>query len=163
MEGSINSEFVFESYKVDSFRYDMPLTKAALLAKKIDENRIKVRLGLRQPKGITQKNSEDTRYIVGLNAKIFLEGFFELEAGLVGVFMLKNTSELSAEKVEELVHIHFPTLLLPMLRSLMHSFISSSGFGSAFIFPLINMHKLAKESSRNTAIEYQAEADDSVV
>jgi len=77
---------------------------------------------------------EETPPLARLNASI--SGKFSTEGGF------------SVEQEESLVRTQMPAILFPYLRGAVTSFLANAGFGP-FIFPLINMQEVAKQSLKD--------------
>jgi len=77
---------------------------------------------------------------------------FELKAGLEGVFQTKDKEQFSTGVEQDLVKFQIPAILFPYLRAAVTGFFASAGLGS-FVFPLVNVREMARQSSRDLEIK----------
>ncbi|WP_020586957.1 protein-export chaperone SecB [Desulfobacter curvatus] len=145
--GSIKSEFDFISYKVDRLEYSLkPDINLLEYTEYLPSEEWNIQIAIRQPSYFSDK----AIYVAGLDVNIELsnentdEKLITLSAGVAGMF--KVPGERFPQEVEEqIVKNHFPVLLLPYLRSTISSLLANAGI-VPFIFPLINLHKLAEHT-----------------
>lgn len=154
-DSRIESEIRFHNYKVDSFTFTT-VTRADLLSENVRNRAPKydLQLGVAMPIFF-----EDSKYYVAsISCKVEIKfgdsvGHIEpdarLEASVSGLFSGgDNIDESTRDRV---VKVQFPALLLPYLRATISTFFSCSGIGH-FIFPLVNIHKVAEQSLGDQAI-----------
>jgi hypothetical protein len=151
--GGVASGFQFISYKVDRFHFDARQDTAYLSQGHVfDPQDVKISLAFRQP--IFDKGNGI--YLGGLEAHLAYpsnregdqESYqFELTAGLEGVFQTKDREQFSPEVEQDLVKFQIPAILFPYLRAAITGFFASAGLGS-FVFPLVNVREMARQTSR---------------
>ncbi len=147
-QSGISSEFQFVSYKIDEFNCEMTKQLQLLFFTgtfQSEDWNVSIALGV--PSYIINKKS----YLVSfkINCKLMPSNddvLCNLTTGITGVF--KVNEKLANE---DIVKVHFPTLLLPYLRGTISSFLANAGFGN-FILPLFNMHELAREQLNDVPI-----------
>ncbi len=154
----MKSEFKFESYKIDTLKLNTAKTVELLnFNGNIPTEKWKIDIRIRTPQYLKSKSS----YISGLNIVLNVLGDSEdekesntlinIEAGISGLFKVKNDRFLEGSE-KNIVLIHFPALLFPYLRSALTGLIANAGLGT-FIFPLINIPGLIKESMKDIEIQ----------
>lgn len=158
--GSIESDFQFESYKIDKVELNMQHTFGLLELKgNIDESLWELKISIRDP----LFSHSQKKYVGGLDAGLYLilpeesrkEGqedtLLKIEIGIVGIFKVKD-DRFNKEIEEQLVKHSIPAILFPYVRAAMTSLLSNAGFGSV-VLPLINIQKLAKDTLRSVDIK----------
>lgn len=146
----IKSDFLFDTYKVDTIHMEMsPLINNLIEADKIPNENWEFMVNFRPPRHY----AEDNIYVGGLEFSLRLvedstakdaTEIVKIDTGIAGIF--RATAELPKETEERLVKFQIPTILMPYLRATITSLLASAGYGSV-ILPLINMIKLAEEKS----------------
>lgn len=156
---SINSAFNFISYKVDNFSFTMKKEIGLLELNGIPLSDGALNVGIRPPVFFKKTN----KYVCGIDCMLLLHqneiqkenrteenALIVVKCGIAGSFQL--IGEIEKETEESIIKIQAPALLMPYLRGTVSSFIANSGFGS-FIFPLINIHTLAKQTLSDKEIQ----------
>ncbi len=149
------SDFQFESYKIDSVRLEMKRVLGLLEFRGcIDPESVELKIELRE--SIYIKSTK--RYIGSLELGLLIlppekpkqktdeESLLKVTLSIVGLFKVKQEGRLEKETEENLVKLQIPAILLPYARATLSSLLANAGFGSV-VLPLINVHKIAKESS----------------
>lgn len=162
---SVEADFQFVSYKVDYFKYQMgKFIELLELNEPLDPSFWKYSLKIRYPIFFEQKNI----YISGLEISLDYnlpndeksqdnnidkeeKNIISLSAAIGGVFKTSD-GRLPKRQEDTLGKIQAPALLLPYLRGTITSFLANAGFGS-WVFPLINIHKVAEEQLKDVEIE----------
>lgn len=146
-DSSIKSEFKFISYKVDKLEYSLkPDINLLEFKEYLPSDQWNIEMAIRQPSFFAEK----AIYVAGLDINIELinenpdDKLIVLSAGVAGMFKVPG-ARFSKEVEEQIVKNHFPVLLLPYLRSTISSLLANAGI-VPFIFPLINLHKLAENT-----------------
>jgi preprotein translocase subunit SecB len=120
-----------------------------LLVHNLNPEDLVYRFKIRQPLFFSSKNI----FISGIDVYIELNNTDETGkiiniircvCGIAGAFKLRD-EKLDDTTKENIVRIQFPALLLPFVRSAVSNLFANAGFGS-FIFPLFNIHEVAKQS-----------------
>ncbi|MBI5238132.1 MAG: protein-export chaperone SecB [Deltaproteobacteria bacterium] len=73
------------------------------------------------------------------------DNLVKLSIGIAGVFTAEE-GRFEKTTEETLIKIQIPTLLFPYIRSAITSILAHAGLGSV-LFPLINIHELAKNAN----------------
>lgn len=160
-ESSIAAQFQFKSFKVDRFKFSSK-QKLSLLARlegfAPDEWDIKFRF--RTPMYFKKPKI----YIGGLDMLVSIpesdqeseksqgderDSLISLDAGIAGVFTVDDDFDKKDEEV--LVKIQIPALLLPYLRGTITSYLANAGYGT-LVFPLINIHAVAKDALKDVEV-----------
>lgn len=153
--GSIKSEFQFESYKIDSFKFSSAQLVSLLeFQGEIKSHDWKIDYIFRNPLYIESIK----KYIGGLDIRLRLfplkegecassdeeaqEPLVELEAGIAGVFSATK-GEFTDEQIDILVKIQIPSILMPYLRSSISNFMCSGGWPHSPL-PLVNITEMAR-------------------
>jgi len=148
--GSINSAFAFLGYKIDKIAFETAPNLLALeFSNSVPFDQIDLEISIRKPILFEPQNV----YVSGIDMRTtvfqssskkpeeeLVKGLF----GIAGSFRLENNS-LPLDKVDLLVKVQFPSILLPYLRAAITSVFAHAGFGSILI-PLVNIHQLAADS-----------------
>ena len=155
---SIKSQFQFVSYKVDKLQFDIKPDLGLLASNKtLTADMWDIVFSIRQPSFFSQRKC----YVAGLDIKIELkddnekidegtENLISLSAGIAGLFEVSE-GRFESETEKNIIKNHFPVLLLPYLRSTITSLLANAGF-TPFVFPLINLHRLAELNLKNMEI-----------
>lgn len=162
-ESSVKSSFQFKAYKVDKIHFfSKPDINVLTMMNSIPADEMNLAFAMRQP---IYFNSEKI-YVGGFDILFQVaapseEGgqvseseenvLVKLELGIAGVFTVED-DRLSQELEEGLVKIHIPAILMPYARSAMTSLLANAGFGGV-IFPLINIHNIAKEQMKDKVVQ----------
>lgn len=174
--GSIESEFKFVSYKIDSVRFQMEKSIGLLLFNgNIDPADIEFQVAIHSPFYFKPKQI----YICGLSCRVFFNQakvnkdkvtktvastsekekadkettpIFKLSTSIDGAFQTKSKTRFPSDLEETLVKIQAPTILYPFLRSSIVSFFANAGFGS-LILPLVNINKVAELQKESLEIK----------
>jgi hypothetical protein len=152
----ISSGFHFLSYKIDQVDLKVQRSVEMLEANSFD-GEWNVTIALRKPLFYSQRKI----YICGLEctmsyptpADMVKKGIPELvslKAGMAGIFRAES-GRIPPDVETRLVKIQAPYILLPYLRGAMTSLLANSGIG-AMIFPLVNLHEIAKEVLKDESI-----------
>ena len=149
--GSVVSPLAFLSYKIDNVTLETKTTLGVLTKEFSSKDNWKCSVAFRKPMYLEQENI----YIGGMNAR-FTCGEkdsldVKIEAGISGAFRLE-AGILPQETEEKLVKYQLPALLFPYLRATITSLAANAGLGS-IIFPVINIHELAKEHLKDLTLE----------
>ena len=158
--GGIRSAFQFKSYKIDKCKFfSKPDLSILNYSEFIPADAWKLAIGVRNPLFFQQEKN----YVGGFDLKLEISDetnksetlpeehiFLKFELGIAGVFVVEE-GRLSQELEEGLVKVHIPAILLPYARGAATSFLANAGFGSV-IFPLINIHVLAKEQMKDRKV-----------
>ena len=154
--GGINSSFQFQTYKIDRIEYQTTHDIGLLQRyEAIDTDKFEIFFRIRVPNRIKKEkiyiSGFDVKFIQYSDDSRMEEKFiFKGEMGIVGIFKVMDDS-FDEDQINSLAKIQAPALLLPYLRSAITSLFTNNGFGS-FIFPLINIHKLAESSVQDLEI-----------
>lgn len=152
-QSSVESDFVFESYKVDSFILRMkPSLDLLRLKGMLDPTLWDMKIKFRIP----QFFKKLSLYTGGVELGMFLynkgardeekvpdNALILVEATIMGTFKVRN-DRFDKKTEEQLVKTNIPAILLPYLRAMITSAFATAGFGSVQI-PLVNVHELAKQ------------------
>ncbi|MCI5143534.1 MAG: hypothetical protein D3909_17795 [Candidatus Electrothrix sp. ATG1] len=143
-------------HKVDQLEFNIKPDLGLLEStKNLPADMWEIVFSIRQPSFFSQRKC----YVAGLNIEIKLkadnkntdeedsntESLVFLSAGIAGLFKAPN-GRFETEAEERIIKNHFPVLLLPYLRSTITSLLANAGF-TPFVFPLINLHRLAEEKN----------------
>jgi preprotein translocase subunit SecB len=142
---------LFEGYKIDHIAFDMQRT-IQMIAASIDSRKWEMTINIAKP--IFSKSQK--KYVCGLQVGLSLmaekkpeseetgikEPLVKCLVSIAGLFSIEE-GELEKEIEISLLKSQLPAILLPYVRSTMTSILANAGFGS-IIFPLINMHEVAK-------------------
>jgi preprotein translocase subunit SecB len=146
--GSVDSQFQFLSYKIDTIQMRMDNKIEILMNNNsISPENINFAIRLRNPGKYNINNV--IHYLGGVDIKIDIvlsdkTNILTGEFGIMGVF--KMVEEPKKNDEERMVKINMPAILMPYLRAAMTNILSSAGFGTV-LFPLINMYELAEKST----------------
>ena len=158
----MKSAFKFESYKVDTVRFDIQRIFGLLeVTGNIDPNLWKLSINIREPLYFkTQK-----KYLGGLDTSIFVmppeteiedkknkEPLIKMDVGIAGIFSVVEEERFEKKVEDTLVKIQIPAILFPYVRATMSSLLANAGFGSVML-PLININELAKQSFGDVEIK----------
>lgn len=155
---SVAATFQFLGYKIDNVALtSMPhVDLLSSTAISFPGYIWKIAIKVRPPQYFKVKNI----YVGGLDCVVELvnetetvppSSIVRLQVGIAGGFQMSG--EILDKAVEsQLVKIQIPHLLMSNLRAAVIGFLSFSGFPS-FVFPLINVHKLAEEQLNNVEVE----------
>jgi hypothetical protein len=170
MEEAIKSEFRFEGYKIDTINFEtIPEVSFLEISNALNPKGWKFEIAIRPP--LFLKNEK--KYVGGLDMSIkypipeatlkdgweekfvsdetqkappvAFTDFVKLEIGIAGIFSAEE-GKFPQKTEENLVKIQIPMLLFSYLRSAVTSIMAQAGLGS-FIFPLINVHEVAKKAN----------------
>jgi len=156
--GIKKSGFSFDSYKIDKVElHTAPHVGMLRFQDRIPNDAWELDLTIRQPVFYRHQNE----YIGGMDIRLKLaqddgEGaepflLIELTAGIAGIFSVGEEG-LPPGVEETLVKLQIPTILFPYLRGTVTSLMANAGLG-VFIFPLINLHKVAEEGFQDMDIK----------
>ena len=163
--GGVESGFQLASFKIDSVVLNVFPSKQIIENQgHIPASDWDVKYRFRTPMHF----KEDDSYLCGVEVKVTLpfpdgmkpeEGYYaepesgliNLTAGITGSIKVVERG-VPPETVKQIISIQVPTVLLPFLRGMVTSVLANEGFGS-FIFPLVNMHKLAEQHSGQSQIK----------
>ncbi|MHB9154938.1 MAG: hypothetical protein ACYC5N_04495 [Endomicrobiales bacterium] len=162
--GSLNSEFQFTAYKVDTLQLNMQ-KNIKLVEAYVSPNSVwDYKIQFRQP----CYYSATKQYLGGMDIGLFLyptkdmkpeekvpeKVLISIQAGIAGLFVNKSGSGDRFEKdaEEAFVKYNLPLILLPYLRGAVTTALATAGFGSV-LFPLINVQQMAKDLIKDTEIK----------
>lgn len=155
------SSFEFVSYKIDTFTLKTQPSLLVLIGmdtiKPEDwEFRVSFRLpqhfkehgiyigGLDIELRVTKTNDDNEQEEHEIHSAEDNNTLVSVKAGISGAFKILEGAFLPKQE-QSLVKNQIPSLLMPLLRSSIMSFLANAGFGSVII-PLINIHEMAKKT-----------------
>lgn len=166
-DGGVASAFRFDSYKIDRISYEsIPNLNFLGLMGTLDPKGWKFDISFREPLYFkyqkkyvgaidvtiaypvppdaysTEGAAQGMPQVGQANSGVPEPNIVRMEIGIAGIFSVEE-GRFEKEIEENLVKIQIPMLLLPYLRGAATSIFAHSGIGSV-IFPLINLHELAK-------------------
>ena len=153
---SLVSGFQFYDYTIHAFKCDCK-SKPPLPSSQQENSLWEFNLEITQP--LYHKRGKI--YICGLSLQGHTKTqeplrpsqiIINFDSKISGIFRVEK--KFSKELEEKLVKIQAPSLLLPYLRSTITSYLANAGLGH-IILPLINIHKMAKDSLQNIDILVQ--------
>ncbi len=160
-DGSVNSNFCFEGYKVDGISFQSSPNLGLLgFMGGLPSDAWSMNVRFRNPLFF----EEEGVYVGGMD--LLLTGFAKnagdedektvelakMEVGIAGMFSVAEGGRFEKKMEDVLVKIQIPALLLPYLRSTVTGVLANAGFGSV-ILPLINIHEMAKQSMQDIEVE----------
>jgi len=160
--GGVISSFKFEGYKIDRITYEsIPEVKFLQTMGTLDPSGWNINIGFREPLYIKSLK----QYVGGMDIALtypipeqispselkpedespLKKTLVKLDIGIAGIFAVEE-NRLEKNTEETLVKIQVPMILFPYLRAAITSLFAHIGLGS-FLFPLINIHELAKNAN----------------
>ena len=152
--GSVNSSFIFKSYKVSNLQLKSPKTLGVLgLPGYIDPSLWHFEFNLSAPAYFSSQKIYICELTCKAVAKVSKDSDEEIVSVVAQVAGSFEVAEKFEEKVEEnLVKHQGPALLFPYVRSTITSVLANAGFGSV-IFPLMNLYEFSKKQLENVDIQ----------
>ena len=153
--GGIESDLVFQTYKIDSFNFEMHKSLDNLLfVGSIDQKSWSIDLKMNPPnyfkaKSIYHVSFECLCAVKVKDAQQVEVDAIKLNLSISGAF--SSTGRLESSLEEKLIKFQAPAILMSYARAGITSFVSSAGFGT-FVFPLINMNNVAQQGLKDIAI-----------
>lgn len=168
--GSIKSSFQFKSFKVDGAHfYAKPDLALLRNTDAIPSEAWEISVTIRPPLYFSQEkiyaggfdlsmqitlpkssDSDNATDLPSEGNEIADNVLLKLDLGIAGSFEVKERMAQGLE--ESLVKVQIPALLMPFARSAAASFLASAGYG-AVLFPLFNIHELAKRQMAELNVE----------
>lgn len=145
--GGINASLQLLNYKIDGISFEHSLSVNFILNSQFDTKKIKTSVSLRVP----QKLKNTDNYICGLTMIVEYgsnaeDTYFKVSMSIVCFFVLRK-EEIEIKNnldIDMFLKTQPLAILSPYLRASLTSFLISAGV-TQFVFPLINMKKLAEQ------------------
>lgn len=145
--GGINASLQLLNYKIDGISFEHSSSVNFILNNQFDPKKIKTSVSLRVP----QKLKNTDNYICGLTMIVEYgsnveDTYFKVSMSIVGFFVLRK-EEIEIKNnldIDMFLKTQPLAILSPYLRASLTSFLISAGV-TQFVFPLINMKKLAEQ------------------
>lgn len=154
-ESSVESGIQFISYKVDSFSFQMAKDLSILSRNDFLSGDWNWNYNLSV--GIPTFFKDQSAYVCSVGCVGSLtkrsdnQQVLTFLLNLAGIFRASG-GKLEVAVEESLIKYQVPAILLPYLRGVITTFLSTAGYGGV-IFPLVNMNQVAEQALKDSTIQ----------